>query len=164
MLERQYKYKVEIREFTASVQREQLVPALREVSFSATSRSYDLRTAVLLYDKSGKRMLSLYFDRSGRNGVVNRDSVSTNDAVYRWARSMMRGFASAIWFGYEQEQHVGFDPLTRGRFCPSHPTCPAARRQAPRGSCGLSTRILALRRRGRGFGWSGGIVIEQLVQ
>ena len=86
MLERQYKYKVEIREFTASVQREQLVPALREVSFSATSRSYDLRTAVLLYDKSGKRMLSLYFDRSGRNAVVNnsflRDEPGSRNASH----------------------------------------------------------------------------------
>jgi hypothetical protein len=93
MLERQYKYKVEIREFAASVQREQLVPALREASFSPAGRSYDLRTAILLYDKNDGRILSLYFDRSGKNGVVNRESVSTNDAVYRWARSMMRDFA-----------------------------------------------------------------------
>jgi hypothetical protein len=92
-LERQYKYKVEIREFPASVQRERLVSALREASFSPSGGSYDVRTAVLLFDKSGKRMLSLYFDRSGKNGAVNREPVSTNDAVYRWARSMMRGFA-----------------------------------------------------------------------
>jgi hypothetical protein len=92
-LERQYKYKVEIREFPESVQREQLVSALREPSFSPSGRSYDLRTAVLLFDRSGKRVLSLYFDRSGKNGVVNGESVSTNEAVYRWARSMMRGFA-----------------------------------------------------------------------
>ena len=94
MLERQYKYKVELRDFPASLQREQLVPMLRVASFSPSpSRSYDLRTAVLLFDESGKRMLSLYFDSSGRNGVVNRESVSTNDVVYRWAKSMMKGFA-----------------------------------------------------------------------
>jgi hypothetical protein len=92
-LERLYKYRVEIREFPESVQRERLVPALREASFSPSGRSYDLRTAVLLFDKSGNRMLSLYFDRGGKNGVVNREPVSTNDVVYRWARSMMRGFA-----------------------------------------------------------------------
>ena len=94
MLERQYKYKVEIRDFPASLQRAQLVPVLREASFSPSpSRSYDLRTAVVLFDKSGNRMLSLYFDHSGRNGVVNREPVSTNDVVYRWAKSMTKGFA-----------------------------------------------------------------------
>ena len=93
MLERQYQYKVEIRDFAASIQRQQLVTAVREASVSPSNGSYDLRTAVLLYDKNGKRMLSLYFDQSGGNGVVNRESVSTNDAVYRWAKSMMRGFA-----------------------------------------------------------------------
>ncbi len=93
MLERQYKYKLEIRDFSASLQRPQLITALRGATVSPSARSYDLRTAVLLYDNNGKRMLSLYFDRSGKNGVVNRESVSTDDAVYRWAKSMMRGFA-----------------------------------------------------------------------
>jgi hypothetical protein len=94
MLEGKYEFKVEIRDFPASLQREQLVPMLREASFlPSPRRSYDLRTAVILFDKSGNRMLSLYFDRSGRNGVVNRESVSTNDVVYRWAKSMMKGFA-----------------------------------------------------------------------
>ncbi len=92
-LEQSYHYRLEIRQFPGSLQREQLLPALREGSYSPSSGSYDLRTAILFFDKSGKRILSLYFDRSGRKGVVNRKTVSTNDAVYRWARSMMRGFA-----------------------------------------------------------------------
>src|SRR5512146_2965696 len=47
MLERLYKYKVEIREFPASLQREQLAPALQAASFSPSAgRSHDLRTAV----------------------------------------------------------------------------------------------------------------------
>jgi hypothetical protein len=95
MLERQYKYKVEIREFTASLQREQLVPALREASFSPSAGlSYDLRTAVLLFDKSGKRLLSIYFDRSGRNGVVNNESVSTDDVV---PQSVGKAFVTGAW-------------------------------------------------------------------
>jgi len=93
MLERQYKYKVEIRDFAASIQRQQLITTVRETSVSPSNRSFDLRTAVLLYDNNGKRLLSLYFAKSGRNGVVNRESVSTSDDVYRWAKSMMRGFA-----------------------------------------------------------------------
>lgn len=94
MLERLYKYRLEIRDFPASLQREQLVPALRSASFSPLAgRSYDLRTAILLFDKNDKRILSLYFDSSGKNGVVNHESVSTDDGVYRWAKSVMKGFA-----------------------------------------------------------------------
>jgi hypothetical protein len=93
MLEQQYQYKVEVREFVASTQRQQLVLALREISLTPSSRSFDLRTAILLYDKSGKRVMSLYFDRGGKNGVVNRETVSTSDGVYRWAKSLMRGFS-----------------------------------------------------------------------
>ena len=93
-LEGLYKYKLEIRDFPASLQREQLILALRSASFSPSGgRSYDVRTAILLFDKSDKRILSLYFDRSGKGGVVNHESVSTDDGVYRWAKSIMKGFA-----------------------------------------------------------------------
>jgi hypothetical protein len=92
-LERQYNYKIEIRGSAASTQRQRMITALRETSVSPSDRSYDVRTAVLLYDGTGKRTLSLYFDDGGRNGGANRDFVSINSDVYRWAKSMMRGFA-----------------------------------------------------------------------
>jgi hypothetical protein len=93
MLEKLYRYKVEVKEFTEATSRQRLVTALRETSMSPTGSSHDLRTAVLLYDNNGKRLLSLYFDRTGRNGMVNSESVSIDDGVYRWAKSMMKGFA-----------------------------------------------------------------------
>lgn len=93
MLERQYQYKIEIRDFTASTQRQQFVTVLREASISPSGGSYDLRTAVLLYEKTGKRLSSLYFDRTGKNGVVNDESISINNGIYLWTKSMMRGFS-----------------------------------------------------------------------
>jgi hypothetical protein len=93
-VERQYYYKLEVRQFSGSVERERLLPALQDASFSPSPESYDFRTAVLLFDKSDKRLLSLYFSRGGQNGMVDRQWVSTNDAVYRWAKSMMSGFAN----------------------------------------------------------------------
>jgi hypothetical protein len=93
MLERQYRYKLEIREFGECLQRQELVKALQGSTFLQGDRQYDLRTAVLLYDKDGKRILSLYFDQSGRRGMINRDPASTSSDVYRWAKSMIKGFA-----------------------------------------------------------------------
>jgi hypothetical protein len=92
MLERQYHYKIEIRNFSQSLQRPKFLSAFRETSVSPGS-AHDLRTAVLLYGQGDKRLLSLYFDRSGENGAVNRDFVSTTDSIFHWAKSMMRGFA-----------------------------------------------------------------------
>jgi hypothetical protein len=90
-LESSYYYKVEIKEVAAS-RNAQLTRALREASVAPSDRPGDLRTAVLLYDNTGKRMASLYFDKGGRNGVLNHEVVSSNDAVYRWAKSIIRGF------------------------------------------------------------------------
>jgi hypothetical protein len=83
-LERQYQYKIEIRELGASPQRQQLLAALHGASIVPSGRPCDVRTAVLLYDKSGKRLLSLYFERGGKNGAVNDK--------FAW-KLMMRGFA-----------------------------------------------------------------------
>ena len=91
MLLRQYQYKIEIRNFAASTQRERLLAALRDASYVHSDSSYDLRVAVLLYDKTGKRSLSLYFARGGKNGAVYDEFVSINSAVYSWAKSMMKG-------------------------------------------------------------------------
>src|SRR5947207_2349297 len=92
MLERQYHYKIEIRNFSQSLQRPKFLSAFRETSVSPGS-PHDLRTAVLLYGHGDKRLLSLYFDRSGENGAVNKDFISTTDSIFRWAKSIMRGFA-----------------------------------------------------------------------
>jgi hypothetical protein len=90
-LESSYYYKVEIKE-VASSRDTRLTRALREAFVAPSDRPGDLRTAILLYDNTGKRMASLYFDKGGRNGVVNHDFVSSNDGVYQWAKSMIRGF------------------------------------------------------------------------
>jgi hypothetical protein len=93
MLEKQYQYKLEIRQFGECLQRQELVDALQGTALSHGDRQYDLRTAVLLYGKDGKRMLSLYFDHSGMRGMINREPISMSNDVYHWAKSMIKGFA-----------------------------------------------------------------------
>lgn len=77
-LEQLYQYKIEIKDFTASTERQQFIAIVRNGSALPSYGSHDVRTAVLLYDKNGKRVLSLSIDKG----------------VYSWAKSMMRGFAN----------------------------------------------------------------------
>ncbi len=92
-LEQLYQYKIEIKDFTACTERQHFIAIVRSGSALPSYGSHDVRTAVLLYGKNGKRVLSVYFDRSGKNGFVNSESVSIDQGVYSWAKSMMRGFA-----------------------------------------------------------------------
>lgn len=97
MLEKIYLYKVEMRDFESLKEHQELTAALKKTVFSPSRGSYDLRTAVLIYDRDGKRLLSLYFGRGGRNGVVNNQPVSRSDylssnfAIYQWTKSILAG-------------------------------------------------------------------------
>lgn len=93
MLERLYEYKVEVRDVSESKQFPALVAALRGTLAVPENRLSDVRTGVIFFDKSNKRLLTLYFDQFGKNGFVNGEPVSMNNDVYRWAKAMMRGFA-----------------------------------------------------------------------
>jgi hypothetical protein len=93
MLERVYEYKVEIPHLTDTVPGNQLISLLRKATFERSNDKYDLRTAVLLYDNAGKRIASLYFDRSGKQGALNDQFGVVTGGVYKWAKGMMKGFA-----------------------------------------------------------------------
>ena len=56
-LEQLYEYKLEIRDVRASVK--------------PSGHSYDHRTAVLLFDRDGRRIASLYFDQFGTGGTID---------------------------------------------------------------------------------------------
>ena len=58
-----------------------------------TDRLGDVPTGVIFFDKSDKRVLAPYFEKFGKNGLVNREPVTLDDNVYRWRKAMMRGFA-----------------------------------------------------------------------
>jgi hypothetical protein len=92
-LERQYYDKIELKNFNGSIHRPRFIKAFRETAVSPSRDAHDARTAILLYDKTDKRLLSIYFDRSGENGVVNSDLVSIGDSLFSWAKSLMKGLA-----------------------------------------------------------------------
>ena len=93
MLERQYQYKIEIRDLRDYAQHGELVALLRKTSLFRSGGTYDVRTAVLLYDSGGRRIGALFFARYGKQGVINSESGAIDSGVYRWAKSMMKGIS-----------------------------------------------------------------------
>jgi hypothetical protein len=92
-LEQVYQYKFEIREVRESREWQKLSSALRETTVDLTSRDYDHRIAVLLFDQEGKRVSSIYFDQLGKGGTLNGSSGTIKGGLYRWAKSILRGVA-----------------------------------------------------------------------
>jgi hypothetical protein len=94
-LELGYQYKLEIRDVRDSAEWQRLLSLLRETSVKPSGHSYDHRTAVLLFDKDGRRIASLYFDQFGTGGTINGKSGTISGGIYPWAKSLLQGVAEA---------------------------------------------------------------------
>ena len=92
-LERGYQYKLEIRDVRESAEWQRLLSLLRETSVKPSWQTYDHRTAVLLFDKDGRRIASLYFDKFGTGGTINGKSGTISGGIFRWAKSLLKGVA-----------------------------------------------------------------------
>jgi hypothetical protein len=92
-LEQLYQYKLEIRDVRESAEWERLLSLLRETSVMPSGHGYDHRTAVLLFDKEGRRIASVYFDQFGTGGTINGQSGTISGGIYRWANSLLKGVA-----------------------------------------------------------------------
>ena len=92
-LERLYQYKLEIRDLPSAIQRDALLARLKKTSISISGNMPDVRTAVLLYDGTGRRVVSMYFARGGTRGAINSDAGAIAGGVYGWAKSMMTGLS-----------------------------------------------------------------------
>jgi hypothetical protein len=92
-LEQLYKYKLEIRDAGDSPQWKRLVPNLHKTVLSPSTRSHDHRTAVLLFDKNGQRIASVYFDQFGTGGTINGESGGIDGSMYDWAKGLLKGVA-----------------------------------------------------------------------
>lgn len=92
-LEQIYQYKLEIRNIRQSAEWEQFRSLLGKTSVTPSGHGYDHRTAVLLFDQTGRRIASVYFDQSGRGGTMNGDSGSITGDMYHWAKSLLKGVA-----------------------------------------------------------------------
>ena len=92
-LEQLYEYKLEIRDIRESAEWQRLPLLLRETSLKPSGDSHDHRTAVLLFDKDGRRIASVYFDQFGTGGTIDGESGTISGGLYRWAKSLLKGVA-----------------------------------------------------------------------
>ena len=92
-LEQLYQYKLEIRDVPESAEWQWLPSLLRETSVKPSGHAYDHRTAVLLFDKDGRRIASVYFNQFGTGGTVDGVSGTISGGIYRWAKSLLKGIA-----------------------------------------------------------------------
>src|SRR6266567_4549584 len=60
-LEQLYQYKLEIRDVRQSAEWEQFRSLLSKTSVTPAGHGYDHRTAVLLFDQTGRRIAAVYF-------------------------------------------------------------------------------------------------------
>jgi hypothetical protein len=92
-LEQLYQYKLEIRDVRESAEGQRFLSLLRETTVTPSGHAYDHRTAVLLFDKDGRRIASVYFDQFGTGGTINGESGTISSGIYRWAKSLLKGVA-----------------------------------------------------------------------
>ena len=91
MLERQYHFKLVVRDVIGSARRDKLVEVFESLSVEARNETADLRWGIIFYLRNNDRAGALYFDRAGRYGAVNGKAVSYRGEFFSW----MRGAFSA---------------------------------------------------------------------
>src|SRR5450755_1086685 len=92
-LEQLYQYKLVIRDVRESAEWRRLSSLLRATPLKPSGHAYDHRTAVLLFDKDGLRIASVYFDQFGTGGTINGESGTISGGIYHWAKSLLNGVA-----------------------------------------------------------------------
>jgi hypothetical protein len=92
-LEQLYQYEIEIRYVRQLPVWQQLTSLLSETSVKPSGHGYDHRTAVLLFDKDGRRIASVYFDQFGTGGTMNGESGTITGGIYRWAKTLLKSVA-----------------------------------------------------------------------
>lgn len=84
MLERQFDYKLIIRDMRGGEYREELAEAVKSTSIEPQSEVPDLRWGMIFYDPNGNRVGAIYFDKWGKNGVVGDIPVSFKGDLFKW--------------------------------------------------------------------------------
>ncbi|MGA7743283.1 MAG: hypothetical protein WBP56_04525 [Polyangia bacterium] len=84
MLERQYYYKVTVREIRGGPLEQGLINVLGSLTVEPVYEAPDLRRGVLFFDANGSRLGAIYVDRAGSRGVVDTVAVSLNGGFSSW--------------------------------------------------------------------------------
>lgn len=83
-LEKQFHYKITIRDMRGGRYRESLLEALKSISAQPEPEMPDLRWGLLFYDLNGARVGAIYFDKWGKRGAVGDIPVSFKGKLFKW--------------------------------------------------------------------------------
>jgi hypothetical protein len=84
MLEKQFHYKLTIRDLRGGVHQEKLTEAVKSVTVQPETEMPDLRWGVIFYGLDDTRIRVLYFDKTGNRGGVEDTPVSFKGGFFKW--------------------------------------------------------------------------------
>jgi hypothetical protein len=84
MLERQFHYKLTIRDVRGEVHQEKLTEAAKSITVQPETEMPDLRWGVIFYGLDDTRVGALYFDKTGSRGGVGDTPVSFKGGFFEW--------------------------------------------------------------------------------
>jgi len=84
MLEKQFFYKLIIRDVKDVMQKKELIDAMQSVTVRNYTETGDLRWGIIFYDTAGSRVGGIYFNGIGKIGAVGSTPVSFNGKLFKW--------------------------------------------------------------------------------
>jgi hypothetical protein len=84
MLEKQFHYKLTVRDIRGEVYYSKLVEVAKSIVIRPQSETADLRWGVIFYGVDESRVAAFYFDKGGSNGAVGDVPVSFRGEFFRW--------------------------------------------------------------------------------
>jgi hypothetical protein len=87
MLERDFVCKLEIRDTRVGFS----LPAkiLYDTYFSVGDKEPDARIGAVLYNKRNERLAAVFFDKSGRNAILNERKVQIRGPLFSWLSNLV---------------------------------------------------------------------------
>lgn len=84
MLEKQYSYKLTIRDVRGNMEQKKLVEAIRSTTARLQGEMTDLRWGIVFYGVDGTRVGAIYFDKYGSGGAVDDTAASFKGDLFKW--------------------------------------------------------------------------------
>lgn len=84
MLEKQFHYKLTIRDIRGGAHQDKLIEAMKSLAVQAEGEMTDIRWGIVFYGLDESRVGALYFDKSGSKGAVGDTPASFKGGLFKW--------------------------------------------------------------------------------
>jgi hypothetical protein len=93
MLERQFDYKVTVRDTRGGPLEQDLAKVMGKLIVEPSKVIPDLRLGVVLFDANGGRLGAIYVDGSGKKGLLDDIPMLLNGDLHSWVTDTFRLFS-----------------------------------------------------------------------